>query len=217
MSEREQADERRLGGIMSIPPSHLAQEAVAALVDGELSGGAAARAARHLSGCVQCRMAVEAQREAKAALQHDGGLAVPCDLLSRLKAIPFTADVPGAGGLGGLSAGADGLTTSGIGGSWAIPLTPTSPAPSPAPTRDGGSRWLRRGMTGALAGIGLGVAVLAVGLPAADVPSDTPTPGAPVAGAVTRTVPTERTDVVPPVVRTLTVGSTSSLPPGGTP
>ncbi|GAB4081726.1 zf-HC2 domain-containing protein [Modestobacter muralis] len=214
MSERDQSDERRLGGIVSIPPSHLAQEAVAALVDGELSGGAAARAARHLSGCAQCRMAVAAQREAKDALQHDGGLDVPCDLLSRLKAIPFTADVPGAGGLGGLSAGADGLTTSGAGGSWAIPLTP----PEPAPVRpDHGSRWLRRGMTGALAGIGLGVAVLAVGLPASEAPPAASEPRGPVAGAVDRTVPTERTDIVPPVVRTLTVGSTSTLPPGGTP
>ena len=213
MSEREHPDERRLGGMVSIPPSHLAQEAIAALVDGELSGGAAARAARHLSGCAQCRMAVEAQREAKDALQHDGGPDVPCDLLSRLKAIPFTADVPGAGGLGGLSAGADGLTTSGLGGSWAIPLTP----PEPAPPRTDGHRWLRRGMTGALAGIGLGVAVLAVALPAADGPAGQPRPGAPVAGAVDRTAPTERTDVVPPVVRTMTVGSTSTLSPGGTP
>jgi anti-sigma factor RsiW len=212
MSDRQQPDERRLGGMVSIPPSHLAQEAVAALVDGELSGGAAARAARHLTGCVQCRMAVAAQREAKAALQHDDGLDVPGDLLSRLKAIPFTADVPGTGGLGGLSAGADGLSTSAAGGAWAIPLTP------PAGTRhDSGSRWLRRGMTGALAGIGLGVAVLAVALPADDARTGTPAPGAPVAGAVDRTVPTERTDIVPPVVRTLTVGSTSTLPPGGTP
>ena len=214
MSEREHSDERRLGGIVSIPPSHLAQEAIAALVDGELSGGAAARAARHLSGCLQCRMAVEAQREAKDALRHDGGPDVPGDLLSRLKAIPFTADVPGTGGLGGLSAGADGLTTSGLGGSWAIPLTPPEPAPARPET---GSRWRRRGMSGALAGIGLGVAVLAVALPPADAPTAQPRPGAPVAGPADRTVPTERTDIVPPVVRTLTVGSTSTLPPGGTP
>ena len=209
MSERDRPDERRLGGIVSIPPSHLAQEAVAALVDGELSGGAAARAARHLTGCTQCRMAVAAQREAKDALQHDDGLAVPGDLLSRLRAIPFTADVPGTGGLGGLSAGPDGLTTSNLGASWAIPLTP----PQPAVTRHEGPRWLRRGMTGALAGIGLGVAVLAVTLPSADVPDDR----APVAGAVRPADPTERTDIVPPVVRTLTVGSTSTLLPGGTP
>ncbi|MFP5371227.1 MAG: zf-HC2 domain-containing protein, partial [Actinomycetes bacterium] len=53
---------------MSIPESHLAQEAIAALVDGELPAGPAGRAARHLTGCAQCRMAVQAQREAKAAL-----------------------------------------------------------------------------------------------------------------------------------------------------
>jgi anti-sigma factor RsiW len=195
---------------MSIPESHLAQEAIAALVDGELSGGATGRAARHLGGCVQCRMAVAAQREAKAALQRDVDLAVPGDLMSRLKAIPFTADVPGSGGMGTLSAGADGLTVSGAGGSWAIPLAPPQP---PARAADGGgARWLRRGMTGALAGIGLGVAVLAVSLPG----DETPTSG-PVAGAVRSTDTADRTDIVPPVVRALTVGATTSLPPGGTP
>jgi hypothetical protein len=198
---------------MSIPESHLAQEAIAALVDGELSGGAAGRAARHLGGCAQCRMAVAAQREAKAALQHDDDVAVPGDLLSRLKAIPFTADVPGGGGLGGLSAGAEGLTLSSAGGAWAIPLAP----PEPQRPADTGGRWLRRGMTGALAGIGLGVAVLAVTLPGADTPSeDAPTGGA-VAGAVRSTDSAERTDIVPPVVRTLTVGATNPLPNGGTP
>jgi hypothetical protein len=200
---------------VSIPQSHLAQEAVAALVDGELSGGAAGRAARHLTGCLQCRMAVAAQREAKAALQRDVALAVPGDLLSRLQAIPFTADVPSGGGMGGLSAGADGLTVSGADGSWAIPMAPAEPR---AHTADGGgSRWRRRGMTGALAGLGLGVAVLAVSLPGADLLGDeTSTPG-PVAGAVRYADAGERTDIVPPVVRTLTVGATTSLPPGGTP
>jgi hypothetical protein len=195
---------------MSISESHLAQEAIAALVDGELSGGAAGRAARHLTGCAQCRLAVAAQREAKAALQRDVDLAVPGDLLSRLKAIPFTADVPGGGGLGALSVGAEGLTTSGAGGSWAIPLAPPAP-----PARDTGHRWRRLGMTSALAGLGLGVAVLAVSLPGAD-PFGDQTPG-PVAGAVRDAGTDERTDIVPPVVRTLTVGSTTSLPPGGTP
>jgi hypothetical protein len=67
-------------------------------------------------------------------------------------------------------------------------------------------------MTGALAGIGLGVAVLAVSLPG----DETPASG-PVAGAVRSTDPGDRTDIVPPVVRALTVGATTSLPPGGTP
>jgi hypothetical protein len=195
---------------MSISESHLAQEAIAALVDGELSGGAAGRAARHLTGCAQCRLAVAAQREAKAALQRDVDLAVPGDLLSRLKAIPFTADVPGGGGLGALSVGAEGLTTSGAGGSWAIPLAPPAP-----PARDTGHRWRRLGMTSALAGLGLVVAVLAVSLPGAD-PFGDQTPG-PVAGAVRDAGTDERTDIVPPVVRTLTVGATTSLPSGGTP
>ena len=196
---------------MSLLQSHLAQEAIAALVDGELSGGAAGRAARHLGGCAQCRMAVAAQREAKAALQRHLDLAVPGDLLSRLKAIPFTTDVPGSGGPGTLSAGADGLTLSGSGGSWAIPLAPPQDA---GPPEGGSSRRRRRGMTGALAGFGLGIAVLAVALPGVDLPGDGP---GPMAGAVRPADTGERTDIVPPVVRTLTVGADTTLPPGGTP
>ena len=61
---------------MSIPESHLAQEAIAALVDGELPSGPAGRAARHLTGCAQCRMAVHAQREAKEALHASRDVAV---------------------------------------------------------------------------------------------------------------------------------------------
>ena len=196
---------------MSIPESHLAQEAIAALVDGELSGGAAGRAARHLAGCVQCRMAVGAQREAKAALQAPEDVAVPGDLMSRLRAIPFTADMPSGGSFGGtLAAGRSGLTsTDDDGGAWSIPLAP-EPPPAHAP------RWLRRGMTGALAGLGIGVAVLAVGLPAGDRRADVPPPGS-LAGAVRSTPPEERTEIVPPVVRTLTVGNTTGLPSGGTP
>jgi anti-sigma factor RsiW len=196
---------------VSIPESHLAQEAIAALVDGELSGGAAARAARHLAGCGQCRMAVSAQREAKAALQEPEDVAVPGDLMSRLRAIPFTAEMPPGGHSGSWGIGAEGLTSTGPAGSFAFPL---ASAPAPA-TRPGQARWLRRSMTGALAGLGVGVAVLAVSLPSGDQPADD-TP-APVAGAVRPAVPEERTDIVPPVVRTLTVGSTSVLPAGGTP
>ena len=46
---------------------------------------------------MQCRLAVEAQREAKAALHKSADVAVPRDLMSRLCAIPFTTDVPGTG------------------------------------------------------------------------------------------------------------------------
>ncbi|WP_308200617.1 zf-HC2 domain-containing protein [Klenkia sp. PcliD-1-E] len=178
---------------MNIPVSHLAQEAIAALVDGELSGTAAARAARHLSGCAQCRFAVEAQREAKAALHTSREVAVPGDLMSRLQAIPFTADVSSSGGFGGSG-----------------PVFAEQLAPQETPQRPGQARWLRRGVAAGLAGIGIGVVALAVNLPT----------GA-TAGQVARTDPGlpvstvgERTEIVPPVVRTVSVGADLD---GGTP
>jgi anti-sigma factor RsiW len=190
---------------VNIPESHLAQEAIAALVDGELAGGPATRAARHLAGCAQCRMAVQAQREAKDALHTCAEVAVPGDLLSRLRAIPFTADVPGAGG--GLSAGPGQLTVSGPSGSWSVPLDP----PPPAAERPGQARWLRRGVAGALAGLGLGVTVLALGLPV-----DGPHGERRVPSSVAGSSPEQRTEIAPPVVRTITV-DTAVVRPGGTP
>ncbi|WP_448625166.1 anti-sigma factor family protein [Geodermatophilus sp. URMC 64] len=194
---------------MTIPESHLAQEAIAALVDGELPPGPARRAAAHLSGCAQCRMAVQAQREAKEALHRSQEVAVPGDLLSRLCAIPFTTDVPGSGGSGTLAAGPDSLTVSGDAGSWAHSLRPHRPHRS-----DSTARWLRRGVTGTLAGLGLGVAALALSLPATG--ADRGTPSGPVARP---SAPEEQTEVVPPVVRAFTFGK-ANLPasaPGGTP
>ena len=198
---------------MTIPESHLAQEAIAALVDGELPSGPAMRAARHLEGCLQCRLAVAAQREAKDALHASADVAVPGDLLSRLRAIPFTTDVPGAGGgLGSLSAGPGQLTVSGASGSWSVPLDPT-PAP---PDHPGQARWLRRGVAGALAGLGLGVTALALNLPADRVDPDR-MPPASVAGPS----PEERTEITPPVVRAITVDVAAVSPQvpgtGGTP
>jgi anti-sigma factor RsiW len=193
---------------MSIPESHLAQEAIAALVDGELPAGPANRAARHLSGCLQCRLAVEAQREAKEALHECADVAVPGDLMSRLRAIPFTTDVPGSGGGGTMTAGPGELTISGESGSWSVDLHPRLRLQRPDHT----ARWLRRGLAGTLLGLGAGVAVLALNLPATDAG---PRPGGPVAGP---SVPEQHTQVVPPVVRTLTVGTTSALTgTGGTP
>lgn len=197
---------------MNIPESHLAQEAVAALVDGELGGGPAARAARHLAGCAQCRMAVQAQREAKEALHASSDVAVPGDLLSRLCAIPFTADVPGTGGgLGAMSAGPGQLTVSGATGSWSVPL-----APAPAVgDRPGHARWLRRGFVGVLGVLGVGVTALALNLPTdgSDGPGSSP-------DSVARGSFEERTEIVPPVVRATTVGTGGVAPtatPGGTP
>jgi hypothetical protein len=197
---------------VNIPESHLAQEAIAALVDGELGGGPAARAARHLTGCAQCRMAVQAQREAKEALHASSDVAVPGDLLSRLCAIPFTADVPGSGGgFGAMSAGPGQLTVSGATGSWSVPLTP-SPG---AGDRPGHARWLRRGFLGTLGVLGIGVTALALNLPAGSSEGGRPAPESVARGSFE-----ERTEIVPPVVRATTVGTGGVVPtahPGGTP
>ncbi len=193
---------------MSIPESHLAQEAIAALVDGELAAGPATRAARHLGGCLQCRLAVEAQREAKEALHESRDVAVPGDLMSRLCAIPFTTDVAGSGG-GTLAAGPGGLTVTGSSGSWSVDLQPQE-----RPQRPDHARWLRRGLAGTLIGLGAGVSALALNLPADAVPTGERQPGTPVAGSS----PQQRTEVVPPVVRTAGVGTRARLTgPGGTP
>jgi anti-sigma factor RsiW len=196
---------------VSIPESHLAQEAIAALVDGELPAGPASRAARHLSGCMQCRLAVQAQREAKEALNASADVSVPGDLMSRLCAIPFTTDVPtGGGGLGAIAAGPDQLTDSGPSGSFAVDL-----APQRHPQRADHARWLRRGLAGTLAGLGVGVTALALNLPA-DATPGTPTPGG---GAVAgQSLPDRHTDVMPPVLRTVNIRPSSALSgQGGTP
>ena len=194
---------------MNIPESHLAQEAIAALVDGELDAGPAGRAARHLAGCTQCRMAVEAQREAKEALHEAADVALPGDLLSRLCAIPFTADVPAGGNLGGLSAGPGSLVMDGPSGGWSVDL-----APAARPARSDQARWLRRGAAGTLAGLGLGLALLAVTLPGDDRVRTARTP------VVGPSVPEERTEDVPPATRTIGVDGASNLSArstGGTP
>jgi anti-sigma factor RsiW len=194
---------------VSIPESHLAQEAIAALVDGELTAGPAGRAARHLAGCLQCRMAVQAQREAKEALHESADVDLPGDLMTRLCAIPFTTDVPGSGGgPGTMTAGPGELTVSGASGAWSIDLHPHRRRQTPDHT----ARWLRRGLAGTLVGLGVGVTALALNLPGA---TAVPQREERVAGP---TSPQQHTEVVPPVVRTVNVGTTSALVrPGGTP
>lgn len=198
---------------MTIPESHLAQEAIAALVDGELTAGPAGRAARHLAGCAECRMAVQAQREAKAALHGCDEVAVPGDLLSRLRAIPFTADVPGSGGgIAALTAEPGRLTMTGPSGAWAVPLE----EPSRPGRHDTSSRWFRRGVAGTIAGLGLGVTALALSLPANGVDGT----GVPTRSVADPAGVERHTEVAPPVLRTLHSGTASTLhapAAGGTP
>lgn len=70
---------------------HLATEAVAAYVDGELPMKAHLRAASHLSACPQCAAEVDAQRQACAALRESRPVSMPSTLMGLLSAIPQSA------------------------------------------------------------------------------------------------------------------------------
>lgn len=78
---------------------HLSPEAVAALVDGELSRKAEHRAHVHLTNCSQCRAEVKQQREAAQRLQEDSfDMCASGSLIQKLISIPETCpddhDVP---------------------------------------------------------------------------------------------------------------------------
>ncbi|WP_041451149.1 zf-HC2 domain-containing protein [Hoyosella subflava] len=70
---------------------HLAHEAIAAYVDGELPMSAYLRAGAHLSMCDECRDQVSAQIQARSALRQSGPVGVPESLLSALSQIPASA------------------------------------------------------------------------------------------------------------------------------
>ncbi|MGL4305573.1 MAG: anti-sigma E factor RseA [Mycobacteriaceae bacterium] len=67
---------------------HLASEAVAAYVDGELRMNAYLRAAQHLAECAECASEVEAQQQARAALRGSSSICIPQALLGVLSRIP---------------------------------------------------------------------------------------------------------------------------------
>lgn len=87
---------------------HLASEAVAAYVDGELRMSPYLRAAQHLSICAECAAEVEAQQQARRALRSaaDHIPEMPSSLLGALSNIPAhlydppSADRPGVGMIG---------------------------------------------------------------------------------------------------------------------
>src|SRR6478609_7792732 len=63
---------------------HLASEAIAAFVDGELRMSAYLRAAHHLSICAECAFEVDSQQQARRALRRSGDVAMPSGLLGLL-------------------------------------------------------------------------------------------------------------------------------------
>lgn len=74
---------------------HLSFEAVAALVDGELSHTAAHRARLHLAQCQDCREEEARQRAAATAVREhnaDGCLRAPRSLVERLALLEDRAD-----------------------------------------------------------------------------------------------------------------------------
>lgn len=70
------------------PTEHLASEAVAAFVDGELAASAQMRATQHLAMCPECDAAVDAQTAARSRLRESGQIAMPSGLLGQLSQIP---------------------------------------------------------------------------------------------------------------------------------
>lgn len=68
---------------------HLASEAVAAYVDGELQMNAYLRAAQHIAECPECAAAVDAQQHARVALRRSAEISMPSGLLGLLSQIPM--------------------------------------------------------------------------------------------------------------------------------
>lgn len=69
---------------------HLAAEAIVAYVDGELPLQPYLRASAHLSICSECVADVEAQRQARGALQQSATPSMPAYLYCALSKIPET-------------------------------------------------------------------------------------------------------------------------------
>jgi len=83
-------DHRRFGST-----EHLASEAIAAYVDGELRMGAYMRASQHLALCPECAAEVEAQQNARRMLRHSAcDITMPSSLLGTLSQIPL-GEYPG--------------------------------------------------------------------------------------------------------------------------
>ncbi len=181
--------------------THLTLEAVVAYVDGELAAGPHERATRHLERCTDCASEVVDQRQARTALRGAGCPSLPSSLISSLRAIPQSTDLPGPPA---------GLSVDEHGEFVAVQRAPTRPSRR--------SRRMRLGAGAAVSGLAIGA--LAFGVPASGSlaePGAGPTasigPGAaPVARFAATPTPDPSATPSPAAPRTML---NASLPTGG--
>ncbi len=190
--------------------AHLTPEAVVAYVDGELATGPHERATRHLGRCTDCAAEVVEQRQARTALRGADCPSLPSSLMTSLRAIPQSTDLPGAPA--GLSVDAHGELVA-----W------QEPGAGRRPSRR--SRRMRLGAGAAVSGLAIGA--LAFGVPASGSlagtggPAPTFGPGsAPVARFAATPAPRESTTadtVAPPAAPVPPRPSmlNANLPPDG--
>ncbi len=139
-------------------PDHLGPDAVVAFVDDELARRPHERAVAHVDSCPECAAEVVAQRRARSALRGADCPSLPSSLLSALRSIPQSAELPPVPA--GLAVGPDGEVVS-------VLRTPPAPAPAPpepAPVAHGRrpSRRTRFGAGVAVSGFALGALALGV-------------------------------------------------------
>lgn len=178
---------------------HLTLDAAVALVDGELAPGATQRATEHVDRCLSCAAEVAAQRQARRRLRDAALPGAPTSLLSSLRAIPDSAEVPPLPPM--LAADAAGRVVAPAGGTpprtgpGAEPPAGTTALAAPEISSARGRRRLRRGLA-----VGLPVVVVsgvAVGAVTFGTPSTGPAPAAATLGTAPAPAPTR---AVPGVV-----------------
>jgi hypothetical protein len=149
---------------VTLPDLHLAEDALAAYVDGILARAADERAARHLRSCAECREAVDAEREAKALLGASPDPLLPAGLMARLLDVPMTADIGVTDRILAIDGDELGWSTGDTrvverrATPPARPRTGVRPVGAPRPAgRSARARRSRRGLAVSLAGLAFGV------------------------------------------------------------